>query len=482
MLGFIQMIIGPFWCEQSDSWLRIVMDDEGSVFAEMAKRDKTNPDLTTGWRKEDVQDFWVINCEEHSEDSFNDGLRLFKGTLYRTDFTKSSLTQNLNVRVYDKTGESISYNINKEKNNPFEGKSNESIRPSIFKLPLTPEVQLEQERHRQEQYKSAQELKLTMWQDWQKKYVHVPLDLQEFSTFDDNQTIYLYQEITNLFVEFSSQNYNSVEDYQLALEQGISNHDHALNKAIINLAAETHFDREHGLNLENSEQVRDDLYKRKQSFFYKILEGELIQLRTTFQLEPKPIQFAPLKSLHIVNNPQPINPAQPEDEEIQRALFESLLDQQAPINEDQDQLQETIRLSLLEQQPVQQKEMTIIHQAVSKARTKYQQWYRGEQAHRGADGFFSRFRHGEKGQHRAQKLELDVSKAEFEESIQLVNALLTDDSTRYHRHSLASFLLDELKELNGLPWEGLKPDTDSNLYDQKTVSDYLRLEPAINYS
>lgn len=335
------MIIGPFWCEQSDSWLRIVMEDDGTVFAEMAKRDKAKTNLTTGWKKEETQDFWVI------KDAYNDnneGLRLLNGKLYQTDFSKSSLTQNLNVRVYDKTGATFFYNINKEKNHPFEGRSNAPRKDFIPQQPLTPEAQFELEKTQQEEQKQAQELKLKMWQEWQKKNVHAQLNFEQFSTFCDYENNVLYEDLTSALTDFSTQDYTTVEDYQLALEQAI-------------------------------------------------------------------------------------------------------------------------QMSL---------ELNAIDNAVTAAVNKYKRWYNGEQTHRGENGFFSWFRHGRDGQQRAQQLKTDVENAGTDEDkIQLINPLLTYTATRYHRHSLSSFLLDELKDLKDLPWEGLKPDDESNRYDQKTVSDHL---------
>lgn len=142
------------------------------------------------------------------------------------------------------------------------------------------------------------------------------------------------------------------------------------------------------------------------------------------------------------------------------------------LEEDDDEMQLAIELSL--EQTLAQQNIELIQTAISTAVYKYQKWYNNEQDHRGPNGFFSFFRHTEEGQLRALKFKDDILAINVEdEAIHRINSLLTYQSTRYHRHSLASFLLDELKELNNLPWHGLRPDANSNRYEQHEVLNHL---------
>ena len=111
-----------------------------------------------------------------------------------------------------------------------------------------------------------------------------------------------------------------------------------------------------------------------------------------------------------------------------------------------------------------------IKAAVDKAVKNYGEWYKGESQHRGPNGFFSWLRHGQKGQEKARQLNEDLSQIDSASSesldrcATLINNFLSDKNTRYHRHSLASFILDELKTLKDSPWGEIECLPESNLY------------------
>ncbi len=109
--------------------------------------------------------------------------------------------------------------------------------------------------------------------------------------------------------------------------------------------------------------------------------------------------------------------------------------------------------------------------AVKNAVKKYQEWYRGKADHRGPNGFFSWLRHGATGQRRATDLVAQITRkgADIEG---IVNNLLKNPSTAYHRHSLSSFLLDELRELKDSTWDGLVSN-EKHLYEQQKVVAHL---------
>lgn len=110
-----------------------------------------------------------------------------------------------------------------------------------------------------------------------------------------------------------------------------------------------------------------------------------------------------------------------------------------------------------------------IKYATMMAQVKYEEWYNKQIPHRGKNGFFSWARHGVTGQNRAKKLDKDVSIAQTEQdAIEQIHTFLTDDKTRYHRHSFASFLLDELRQIPESSWNKLSIDS-TNHYDKKNV-------------
>lgn len=92
--------------------------------------------------------------------------------------------------------------------------------------------------------------------------------------------------------------------------------------------------------------------------------------------------------------------------------------------------------------------------------------------HRGAAGTFTRFFHHQMGQQKASVLLSTINtqcKDNPIEAMNAINTLLKNNKTAYRAHSFASFLLDELRNIEGSPWLGLKPGKD-NLYSQKEIS------------
>lgn len=82
-------------------------------------------------------------------------------------------------------------------------------------------------------------------------------------------------------------------------------------------------------------------------------------------------------------------------------------------------------------------------EAAQRAQARYAAHYQdNKQYSRGANGFFSWLRHGKTGQANALKFIKDI---EHDGNVgEHLKALLESPSTRYHRHSFSSYLLDEL--------------------------------------
>lgn len=535
------MIIGPFWCEQEHNWIRFIPQKDG-FSVEIATRNIKQPHLATEWRTEKNNTFWIINYERDSDELLNESLRLQNGKLYRTDFVLSRLTQSIQVRLYDDAGKLSQYNINKEKNNPFQGRT---LSPSAEitpydKLPLTQEAQYALEiKHKEdaqrevdiqqaleiknkEAIQHAKEIQHQEWLKWKTQNIRSTLNFAKISSFTKEQSDALCDELNTELFEFSPENYLSFEIYWQALDNAISNITDPIHDKVQRFAARTHIDDEQNLNPDHSEIERAQLFERKQAFAYALLNAEREQLLNHFNIAVPPIQTVPLKSLRIptarVNIEQDIPPAQfadvepanEEDElrraiddslsveyeaELQRVMVNSLADTHpvepsiaplanthpvkhsaAPKENIANSLQPVAQsINKLDVPLVGDANTALIQEAVNRAVTKYQEWYKNEHNHRGLNGFFSWFRHGKDGQDRAKSLYNDILNSTFEEdAITKINSLLTKQSTRYHRHSLASFLLDELTPLKDLPWHGLSPDHISNRYDSQIVSQHLK--------
>lgn len=87
--------------------------------------------------------------------------------------------------------------------------------------------------------------------------------------------------------------------------------------------------------------------------------------------------------------------------------------------------------------------------AANTAITNYLSWSKGENNLRGLNGFFTWIRHGQAGRERAEALRDKINRGDSS----AIKEFLKHPETRYHRHSLASFLLDELFKIKDSSWE-----------------------------
>lgn len=143
-----------------------------------------------------------------------------------------------------------------------------------------------------------------------------------------------------------------------------------------------------------------------------------------------------------------------------------------------------------------------LKQAVIKAQKLYASWYKqsnhisgsGYDRTKPGHSFFSFFknhkltwfRHGKFGQEQAEKLVTTVNEPElYEEHLvwEEISSFLCASKTRYHEHSFASFLLDELKNLDG-PLKGIEYAEYSHRYNKDGVvsklEDYNLLQSQIS--
>lgn len=156
------------------------------------------------------------------------------------------------------------------------------------------------------------------------------------------------------------------------------------------------------------------------------------------------------------------------------SFSENSNDEQPPNNENTGQNTNTQRSSqvamtaISSPEPDEEKTLKDVQQAVKQAKANYKDWYQhgytlrnsaDSQRGRLANGFFTWARHGSYGQRRAADFSKEIQNADnSNEAIRQINKHLTQTGTRYHRHSFASFLLDELKGIDNSPWQSITPD------------------------
>jgi hypothetical protein len=109
----------------------------------------------------------------------------------------------------------------------------------------------------------------------------------------------------------------------------------------------------------------------------------------------------------------------------------------------------------------------IIRKAALTAISNYLDWSEKGNKHRGANGWFTLFRHWQSGRDRAYDLERSLQKNPSLEDIQtLINDFLQNKNTHFNQHSLASFLLDELSVIEDSPWQDTSQYPQYKVYEE----------------
>lgn len=402
------MLIDPVWCVESNAWLRINIDENGQLIAQMAHIDEHNPFLTKPWKTVSSGTWHVIDPEVPSEYQHSH-FRLFNNELYRYS----------GINTISKAPNFSKYSIARqgwarERTNPFDTQYSFPIKTiaTNFQLPLLPEEQ--QKR-------------------WQTLQQH--LDYERFITsMDSSFTIEQRQELASFLptvVEpLSATHYSSYQEHLVALHNAINNENDPYHIALITQAART----VDYTTLKDSTINIAQLFVMKKNFFFQILTMMYNHIHSQF--------VSPAVAL------------------VKQNAGATAMDLNDPSNETEST------------SPVE------MIKAVNIATQKYNEWYKGKHSHRGANGFFSWARHGAYGQQRAETLKNELSTVQDRQgAVVQINAFLTDSQTRYHRHSLASFLLDELQQIQSSPWSQLTCDASSKLYDQGNVFTHLNNPP-----
>ena len=85
-------------------------------------------------------------------------------------------------------------------------------------------------------------------------------------------------------------------------------------------------------------------------------------------------------------------------------------------------------------------------------------------------GFFTRIRHGKTGYNKAKKLLGNISNCNSRQDVMdTLEGFFNEKNRRFHKNSLSSFILDELKENNQAPWINIEVDKEKNRYNPDEV-------------
>ncbi|MCP0913655.1 MULTISPECIES: hypothetical protein [Legionella] len=495
------MIEGPYWCVEAKAWLRFNIENNEAV-AEMANIDPSNTSLTTAWKPAPEGIWHVYNAESKTHQYFS----LNNKTLYRAqtnklsqrtetakfhnnsfqrtaetpfanyvfsmekpplplpltpeeqaDIGKNQQTENLKdnlspntvciegpywcveantwLRFNIQNNQTVAEMANIDPNNSFLTTAWKPA-PESFWHVYDPESKIHQYFYLNSQtlYK-AQMSKLTQraetarlhngsfqrtaetpfatyafstkepelplpltpeeqaerWKKLQSENLYLQHYFNQNTVFAENQQYDLASSLPAALVNFNIKEFATYEEYLLALRNIIRNENHIHHRSLTEQAART-IDYS---TLENTELKTN--WQLKKQFFLDVLKAIFHFIQRQF--EPAPNAESP------------------------SAKFLTLISFQ---------------------------------DAIISAQEKYAEWYSGHATHRGSNGFFTRVRHGAYGQQRATALLNQVlEQTSLPAAVKLVNDFLTDDKTRYHVHSFASFLLDELTQFENSCWFGL---------------------------
>lgn len=507
--GEFNVVLEPYWAEKEKKWMRFV---------------EVNGNYYVQWV---VNNHWIFRQKEALPTVYSDTLNanncwfathhykeafaLIDNKIYRSTLEKDAH----DLRYYDYF-ETDQFKRGKQTENPF-GDMDFPTYLTITEyqaLPLTPE-QLAAEAAAKQAEAAAQKER---WAAFRKSLVEInKLNSQPWEVLMHNEIQGLFD--VNLF--------NDAESYLCHLEYLLTVENYSFNNtSVTTLASLTNIDRDCELNPDDLEARRNELYENKQKYIYEIVTLQRESLLNFLNKEPTPLENClPIKSLQspqervmteemqlqealrlseegyqeeerlrveqeniALQNAIDVSQREEENEkekqEIANAIDASLREEES--KKEKEEIQNAIDLSLKKEENEDEKApkereidwLDALKKATTSAVDKYGKWYEGAEL-RGPDGLFSRFwfRHGKKGQVAAKNLLKKVNDAtDYESAINEIQTVLLSSKTRYHRHSFASFLLDELKELDGLPWHKIKPDKE-NHYNQSDVAAIENVKP-----
>lgn len=483
------MIIGTFWCQREKLWVRF-NEENGAVTAEIA-RISDNPKMTTPWEAVS-EGAWFVNYTEKNNEKIYLYYAIKNNKLY---YSEGSIDKYSNALMVSEKRNG-NYFPTKKYSFPKELTEETELTP-YHELPLTPEMLAEKNRLDEEAQKLKQAQEAEKWKkirvtDLHRRGMHYIYSQSPFSEDIDHQFLDLLK--TEL-AELDPRKSDSPYDYLCVLKDIIENSNNEWHQKIIASAARTEHNNQLGI-----EGSRDELFRLKKSLFFNVIRSEANSLADEFKID-----FKILNENEIVKKPVAKNLVVDE--------YASDLDYQG-FNDEPDEIFDIeLENNRLLQQAIQEslepiiyprsnaeatnynqeflakpRDIEVLISAVILAQQNYENWYKAGTWYkdgnnlRGANGFFSWLRHGDDGQKRASELVDGILESRDDSNVasSLINDFLKSDSTKYHRHSFASFLLDNLKNIANTPWFGINCIEGSNLYDQNAVIEQLGLSAEIN--
>ena len=249
-------MLGPFWCVESNAWLRFNVAEDGRVIAQMAVIDEHNHTLTSPWQPIAPTTWHVLNNElQHGY------YHLADGVLYRLrgkNVITGRVEVSRNIHLDD--------NWEREPSNPFADYLPSTARPADgFIFPLTPEQQTEQ------------------WQAFQRTDLFERIGQEIDSPFTMDQRA----ELISFAPLPLASNYLTYEAYLTELRAAIENEENQFHIQINQQASRT-VDFQ---TLLDSPIDRNSLFLMKKRFYLELVAGIYNHIREQFYLPTEALEL-----------------------------------------------------------------------------------------------------------------------------------------------------------------------------------------------
>ncbi|CDZ77107.1 hypothetical protein BN59_01389 [Legionella massiliensis] len=371
------MILGPFWCQRDNSWVRFIVENE-KARAEVARISDEDHRLTTEWAPA-ATDNWPTSYEAGNPEVNTTFFALKDEKLYSTTGKITNL-QGLSASQYRQPNW---YPHNTARYNPFAGlqfEGEQNLR-SPQNLPLTPEMlaakirqeqEQEEERIRREQ-EEAERIRLELENKWrafqQTDIRHYGLVIAAGADplMGEDALAFLYNELTGALLEFNVRDFENPAEYLQALKTIIEDSSNRFHQAIVRAASTTHVEREQGLV--GDEGLRQALFDFKKLFFFNLLREEARFLSEQFKIACEILSIDVLaqreaeeralrEQEQVQHQPVPYVPQiQPGDfllgefganDQVHQQPIHEPVDDHEPVDNEVDELQRAIDLSFEE--------------------------------------------------------------------------------------------------------------------------------------
>ncbi|STX40643.1 Uncharacterised protein [Legionella donaldsonii] len=288
------MIIGTFWSQKDNKWVRFVEED-GLVRAESASAREDNPSLAGEWSPEG-EGIWSVNYSLGEEAPLrNEFYRVQDGILYHdTGITRYGVKI---IEHYLPSGWGRYPESMKAKYNPFSNVQGEAVELLAYEqLPLTVEIQEERREEEERLAEEARELERKQWDgiiksDFFSRFV----DSVE-SAFTPEQNAYLYHELSKELLSFPIRHHETPADFVGLWSWALEDRESDIYRAVIKVASTTFLDEDFNLNPEKDEETRRWLFEHKKAFCLAVINAGVGFVCDTFSLSnPLEQQLAALQ-------------------------------------------------------------------------------------------------------------------------------------------------------------------------------------------